>query len=447
MKLRKYILLIAYGIQLTACSVNKEIGKQAQKNVIGDSLLLNAHVGICVYDATDGKYLYNYQGDKYFIPASNTKIFTCYAAMKYLGDSLVGLRYKIQNDSTILIEATGDPSFLHPDFKVHPVYNFLKDHKAYPVELYMQPGSWNEDAWGTGWSWDDYYYDYMAERSPFPIYGNLVRFEGTGKINAKPTYFLDSIIRPTGTTVVPSDDAQHFSIQRLINANQFVATGHPGNHFLQDVPFVTNAGETAVRLLRDTLDKTNIAIQQDQLTPYPSTSFVVIHSQPTDSLLKILMHRSDNFYAEQSLLMVSNEKLGIMNDEKIIDTLLKTDLKDLPQHPRWVDGSGLSRFNLITPQDFVFMLNKIRNEFAWNRITTIFSTGGDGTIGNYYKGLRGKIYAKTGSLSNNTALSGYLITQKNKLLIFSVLVNNHTTSASGIRRAVERFITTLQKEY
>ena len=61
-----------------------------------------------------------------------------------------------------------------------------------------------------------------------------------------------------------------------------------------------------------------------------------------------------------------------MNDEKIIDTLLKTDFKDLPQKPRWVDGSGLSRYNLFTPQDFVAILNKMKNEFGMERIKVIF---------------------------------------------------------------------------
>ena len=53
--------------------------------------LQTAHIGISIFDPAANKYLYNYQGDKYFVPASNTKLPTCYAAMKYLGDSLVGL--------------------------------------------------------------------------------------------------------------------------------------------------------------------------------------------------------------------------------------------------------------------------------------------------------------------------------------------------------------------
>src|SRR5436190_23142140 len=114
---------------LVACSPSKNIGKSAKQNVIDDKALSNAHVGITVYERASGKYLYNYQGDKYFVPASNTKIPTCYAAMKYLGDSLVGLKYSVHNDE-ISILPTGDPSFLHTDYNSAPAINFLKKFKT-----------------------------------------------------------------------------------------------------------------------------------------------------------------------------------------------------------------------------------------------------------------------------------------------------------------------------
>ena len=159
------------------------------------------------------------------------------------------------------------------------------------------------------------------------------------------------------------------------------------------------------------------------------------------------MHRSDNFFAEQTLLMVSNQLLGSMSDEKIIDTLLKTDFKDLPQKPNWADGSGLSRFNLFSPQDFVWILNKMQHEFPWQRITAIFPTGNHGTLTNYYTTDSSFIYAKTGSLTGVIALSGYLITRKNKSLIFSLLVNNHQTTGRTVRHAIEKFIQYIRDTY
>ena len=63
----------------------------------------------------------------------------------------------------------------------------------------------------------------------------------------------------------------------------------------------------------------------------------------------------------------------------------------------------------------------MKNEFPWKRITTIFPTGNTGTLTNYYTADSSYIYAKTGSLSGVIALSGYIVTKKNRQLIFSVL--------------------------
>jgi D-alanyl-D-alanine carboxypeptidase/D-alanyl-D-alanine-endopeptidase (penicillin-binding protein 4) len=129
-----------------------------------------------------------------------------------------------------------------------------------------------------------------------------------------------------------------------------------------------------------------------------------------------------------------------MNIEKIIDTILSTDFKNLPQKPRWVDGSGLSRYNLFTPQDFVYILNKLNDEYGIERMKRIFATGNEGTLKGYYVADSNFIFAKTGTMSGVVALSGYLITKKNKLLCFSILANNHTTSAIALKKAIEQFL-------
>ncbi len=88
------LLIFNYSLLiLSACSVKKQIAKSAKADVLDAKALQTAHIGISIFDPAANKYLYNYQGDKYFVPASNTKLPTCYAAMKYLGDSLVGLKY------------------------------------------------------------------------------------------------------------------------------------------------------------------------------------------------------------------------------------------------------------------------------------------------------------------------------------------------------------------
>ncbi len=418
-----------------SCSLQKRIAKEARQDILTNVDFTPAHVGISLYDPSTQQYIYNYQGDKFFVPASNTKLFTCYAAMKNLGDSLVGLRYVDKGNGTIEAEANGDASFLMADFTTHPVFDFLKKQKR----ILLTDANWKDNALGAGWAWDDYNSDYMAERSAMPIYGNLVKFtNANNSLKAMPSYFQKPLEEPVAAA------KGNFTIRRDFGTSVF-SVGPSANKFTTTgIPFYTAGNKALLQLLNDTL-KINVEQVHVKLDRLPDV--VKIYSQPTDSLLKIMMHRSDNFFAEQTLLMISNEKLGMMNDSRIIDTLLKTDFANLPQKPKWVDGSGLSRHNLMSPQDFVWVLTQMKNEFSWNRITTILETGGTGTISSYYKNYAGRIYAKTGSLSNHIALSGYITTKKGKQLIFSVLVNAHTTSATNIRKGVEKFLTRIMDRY
>ncbi|HEV8081653.1 MAG TPA: D-alanyl-D-alanine carboxypeptidase [Chitinophagaceae bacterium] len=430
--MKKYILALIYIAHLfiAGCSVAKQINLLAKNSVLNDTAFISAHTGISIYEPATGKYLYNYQGDKYFVPASNTKLLTCYAAMKYLGDSLVGLRYREKNNE-IMIYGAGDPTFLHPDFTQQRVFDFLKNTNK---QIVLNNLSWKERIWGAGWSWDDYSDYYMPERSALPVYGNIVRISNhVGDPVAVPSFFKNDI------KIDSSLNRNLFpqTVKRDFLKNHFTITeGRPDEHYTE-TPFHTG-DSLIIQLLNDTLHKsiTSTKIPSD----IGNLKVMELYSRPTDSMLKPLMHHSDNFFAEQTLLMVSQKLLGVMDDEKIIDTLLKTDFKDLPQKPYWVDGSGLSHYNLFSPQDFIIILNKMKNNFGMDRIKSVMETGGTGTIKNYYKADSGFIYAKTGTLSGVVAFSGFLYTQKNKLLIFSTMVNNHNSNSTDIRRAIEKFI-------
>ncbi|MGH2553714.1 MAG: D-alanyl-D-alanine carboxypeptidase [Chitinophagaceae bacterium] len=480
----KIIISAFIIILLSSCSIQKQIAKSANEDVLSNKALTTAHVGISIFEPAANKYWFNYQGDKYFVPASNTKLPTCYAAMKYLGDSLVGLRYGVPeekwwNENVIVVKPTGDPSFLQQDYSKQPVYNFLKIIAERKKKIGFCVDASKIERWGSGWSWSDYDAAYMAERNRFPIFGNLleIKLNDSSKwigeevwpeqyksnLFKTQSHFFDTslnkLLRIRSKRKILSSENM-FSIERRINSNDFVLT-YGGKKFSSlSVPFVTDDFSTVLQILSDTL-KTNFSLSEPiegtnkfswlsdegDISSFTIKKFSTIHSQPTDSVLKPMMHRSDNFFAEQSLLMVSNERLGVMNDEKIIDALLKTDFKDLPQKPRWVDGSGLSRYNLFTPQDFVAILNKMKNEFGMERIKVILPTGGEGTISGYYKADSGYIYGKTGTLSGVVAFSGFLYTKKGKLLIFSTLVNNHQASATDVRRTIEKFLQGVRNKY
>ena len=439
-RLSHFLFLIPYFL-FSACSVSKQITKQANTILLEDSAIRQGHLGISIYEPATGKYWHNYQAEKYFVPASNTKLFSLYAGMKYLGDSLTAFRYS-EDQNSIIIEPAGDPTFLHPDFKTQRAFAFLKEKKK---PIIILNNKWRSTALGFGWPWNDYTSDYTVERSPLPIYGNLIKWTQIkeNSANSKQEGSLVYSEPDVNWKVNFSTDTgrNNLTVDRRRDDNIYEITFGKQRSEIQ-IPFVTKGIETATELLKDTLN-----IPVSAATSALNKSFTSFYSQPTDSMLKIMMHRSDNFFAEQTLLMASNEKLGYMSDRKMIDTLLKTDLKDIPQKPRWVDGSGLSRYNLFTPKDFIYLLQKLKNDFGLERLKVILPTGGTGTLDSLYKKDSGYIFAKTGTLSNHVALSGFLITKQNKLLIFSILAGNFTTGATPIRQAIEKFLSNIRQRY
>ena len=422
-------LLSLFLTVLSACSIQR-----AQKKLLQTEALKGAHVGIAVYNDTKQAWIDQYQSDHYFTPASNTKILATYVGLKYLGDSLPGFSIS-ENTDTLFITPLGDPSFLHPDFTYQPLVQLIKNSSK-QVVIYSTHPKDQFGQWGDGWAWNDYAEDYQPERNRMPIYGNVVHFyQDKGSMSILPyTFFKD---------IIDINTVYQKNWTRKLIGNYFYTNGQKNTAPYFQVPFdLYFEPNLPIYLLRDTLKSkilvgTNVALMPQK----------ILKTVPTDSLLKIMMRRSDNFFAEQVLLMGSQQLLGKMDDAAFIDTVIKSNFIDLPQKMRWVDGSGLSRYNLNTPENYVALLKKMQDEFGQKRITTIFETGGEGTLSAYYKNFPGELHAKTGSLGGQIALSGFIYTLKNQKLYFSILVSNHMSPTSaGVRRAVETYLKTVAQK-
>lgn len=413
-------------------NIYAQTNDKALQDFLNDTTIRTGFAGVCVYEPATGNYLYSHNDEKSFTPASNMKLFSLYAGMKYLGDSLIGIRYKKEKNITT-IYPTGDPTFLHPDFKSQRVYNFLQKQEniLYATQKFC-------NYLGDGWVWNDYIDDYMAPRSEMPIYGNVITITKTNKgvkfipkfIKVKDAKIVNQYTNNKDYPYYKSFDNNELYINSDKKINEDKYTPIPLSIKYTEIPFY----------LEDTLHKKILVVKDNNITYKNVEGLTIIHSQPADSLYKIMMSRSDNFFAEQTLLMASNELLGYMSNDKMIDTLLKTDFKNIPTKPRWVDGSGLSRYNLFSPKDFVFVLDKMKNEFGIERMTKILLTGNSGTLTNYYVKEQGFIYAKTGTVNGVVTLSGYLYSKTNKLLEFSVLINNFMGTPRSARRAIEKFL-------
>jgi len=421
--------LFAIVFFASSCAVQK-----AQKTLLNTPALKGAHIGIAVYNDSKARWVDQYQSDHYFTPASNTKILATYVGLKFLGDSIPGWKMAENADSLFLFPQ-GDPSFLHPEFAYQPVVDLIKK-SGKQVMIATTKQNDHFESMGDGWAWNDYAEDYQPERSRMPIYGNVVHFYNKGiGLNIQPFYFFKN-------QSIDYDNVKGKQWSRKKNSNEFYATTQKTNATYFQVPFVNDASKV-LDVLNDSISLSK-PIQPLNYTPTYTQQW--IKTIPTDSLLKIMMSRSDNFYAEQVLLMGSAQLLGRMDETVLIDSLLKTEFTYLPQPMRWADGSGLSRYNLNTPENYVAILQHMHTTFGEDRIRSIFEKGGEGTLSAYYKNFPGTVYAKTGTLGGQIALSGFIYTQKNQKLFFSVLVANHMSkTSSAVRKAVEAYLVKLAK--
>ena len=416
-----------------------KIRKRKIRKIFKRSQLLNNHfTGFALYDLDNKKMIYELNDDKYFTPASNTKLFTYYTCLRILGDSIPSIKYVIHGDS-LIFWGTGDPSFLHSELKGTRAFNFLKSsHK----QLFYASANYVNGFYGSGWAWDDYNDYYQAEINELPVEDNLATIfaDTNDSLQIKPTYlkrFLkcDSNYHPT-----------RFNVKRDFISNIFIYPAMPlPANFRQQVPWKTSAKLT-LALLQDTL---KLPVGEIRLNLVSDAK--TLYDVKADTVYRNMLQQSDNFIAEQLLLVCASEKLKNLDADSIISYSKANYLNDLPDAPQWVDGSGLSRFNLFTPRSIITLLCKILDEVKdENLVHSLLPEGGvAGTIKSAYKTDNGKpfVWAKTGSLSNNYNQSGYLITRRGKRLAFSFMNNNFTGQTRALREEMVRIMTFIHEKW
>lgn len=403
------------------------------------SAICNDHfTGFVLYDPQTNKTIYSQNEDKYFIPASNTKLYTFYTALQMLGDSIPGLRYIIKGDS-LIFWGTGDPSFLHSYLKSSKAFELLKNTDK---TLCFSAHNYDGNFYGAGWPYGNYNDYYQVEITPLPVLDNIavLSADAQNKLQISPAGLrpflkLDSSFHP-----------RSFTVKRDLVENKFIyPVGSVPKDYRQEIPWKTSP-ELTIALLKDTLKK-NLTVVD---IPMPDSA-KTLYSISSDSVYRRMLLPSDNFIAEQLLLVCSSTLPGNLSSRAVIEYSKINFLKDLPDEPQWVDGSGLSRQDLFTPRTMVALLVKIaakvNNE---DKLHNLLPAGGvNGTLRTAYKTDNGVpfVWGKTGSLSNNHNQSGYLVTRKGKKMIFSFMNNNFVRPTAEIRDEMVRIMTEIHNRY
>ncbi|RZL14472.1 MAG: hypothetical protein EOO62_05365 [Hymenobacter sp.] len=401
--------------------------------------LRRQQVGVALADAVTGEPLFGYNEARYFTPASTMKLLSLAGGLALLGDSLPSLRYFSRGD-TLFFQGTGDPTFLHGDVPSRRAYAFLATR---PEKVLAYCDIACVPTYGPSWSWDDFGYYFQPERTAFPVYGNTVRFYASAPLVVRGGAGASVRVLPQRVRVFPrafaplteragegfklspdQDDEMHVYRNQLDNRFTYVPIG---KKWIDEVPYRTSR-PLLLRLLGDTLRR---AIVGTPWHPHPAhDSIRTLRGLRADSLYRRMLRVSDNFLAEQLLLMASS-RVGYrdsLSSGRAIRYLLKNELKGLPDQPDWVDGSGLSRLNLLTPRTLTAVLVRLHQQVPEARLLSLLAAGGgQGTLRKrYFEPGPPKVtwfWGKTGTLTHTCNLAGYVRCKSGRLVAVTFFNN------------------------
>ncbi len=418
-------------------------------------------------------------GGKLLLPASNMKVLTLAAAADRLGwdfsfeTRLVGTGVVaggvLQGD--LVVVGSGDPSIDDWEGAATRLFQGWADTlKASGIRtisgrIVGDDDSFDDQLWGAGWAWDD------LDRSFATGVGALQFNENTAQIRALPGIRLGApasvTVGPAGSglvlrnlmTTAGSQTAASMAVRRRLDSPTLELRGAIP---LGSLPIVRNVAVTNptmyfVTELRDGLIKSGVdvlgaAVDIDDIADPPSratgTVLVTHRSPPLSELAVTMMRLSQNLYAETLLKTIgARNTIGALESGRTAVASMLQEWGIAASDFRIADGSGLSPYDLVTPDVLATILAHVAQE---PRLRDPFQAslpiaGQEGTLAERMKGTpaEGNARAKTGSLSNARAVSGYVQSAENEPLVFSIMVNNFGGAPDVVERTIDAIIVRL----
>lgn len=213
---------------------------------------------------------------------------------------------------------------------------------------------------------------------------------------------------------------------------------------------VENPSRFAATLFRDALRSAGVTVKRNQpmallFTP-PKPRVIAEHvSPPMSEIIALLNKPSDNLIAETLIKTIGKEKRGVGSTSSgmaVVNQFLREAGLDM-NAAQFVDGSGLSRMNMVSAENLTRLLEHMRRSPHYEVFKASLPViGVDGTLGSRLRNteIQGKVFAKTGSLYRVSSLSGYLTAKSGKQYVFSIMMNAFTTPTAEARTLQDQLV-------
>lgn len=428
--------------------------------------------GIVVQALGSPTQLYNRDGDRLFIPASNVKLITTAVALRQLGantrlrTSVYQLPRTGNNASNLLVVGRGDPSLKLAGLE--SIAQQLKQRGEKQIsQISFDDSYFRGEPINSSWEWGDLSTDYA------PAINSLILNQNSNPITIStpqlglPLQYtwknlsLNNWQVDNQITTVPAGQNSSVSAIALFGKPIVKLTGKLAQNTSPtqiDLP-VLNPTESFISAFRQSLAKADLTIGNTRIVTAQNTlslpELAAIESPPISELINETNQKSNNVYAEVLLKSIGRTHLehATSNEDtsNLGINLVKKNLTEMgidPQSYRLSDGSGLSRHNLAAPSAFVRVLSAMATSPTAKAYRDSLPISGiSGSLRNRMKGTlaQGIVNAKTGSMSGVVSLSGYINPPKYSPLVFSVILNQHDRSTSQMVKVIDEIMVVLAR--
>lgn len=431
---------------------------------------------VTVHSLRHGETLYSFNGFRLQVPASNMKVLTSAVAAERLGWDY---RYTTRIYATgpidpatgavngdLVVVADGDPTInpRHPErwgiFDEWGRQLAAQGIRSVNGYLIGNDNAFEEPGWGLGWAWDDLALGYGAPVSALQYNENQVELLiGPGLTPGARAVISMS---PPGSgftidhqvTTLAAGQPAAIAIERVPGSDLLTVRGG----IAADSPALTryaavenptlsylNAMRAAFGRHGVNVERTPLDIDAVRVKPDMSKAALLVEDRsPTlESIIDVTLKWSRNIYAETLLRSLSPAGAPATAAGGL--AVLQETLRSWGIQPGYYiarDGSGLSRYDYLTADALSWVLTQMwldpRHDERFRNALPVF--GVTGNVAQRLKGspAAGRVWAKTGSMSQVRSLSGYVVTAEGEPLVFAFLVTGFRTAVPDIDAAMDR---------
>jgi len=440
--------------------------------LLADSALYRSQAGIKIASLRTGEVLFERNAQLLFHPASNQKLLTSSAAFVLLGPdfnfktSLVcdssAFNKDVINGDLVLV-GRGNPDLSTGDLSTLAQALAQQGIREVTGNIICDDFYFDDVRWGSGWMWDDDPSWLFSRFSALTINDNAVEVAVTpGRSLGHPAQVMINAPSPfvefinASITVARRQQIDSLSLPRLSlarrwqeNQNVYVISGAIG---MEEAPReekinVLDPALLAGYVLHDVLLLNGIQVRGRIFRGFGPSKVRVLaeHEAPILPVLTNLNKISDNLTAELVLKTIGAERFGRPGTAEKGVAAMRAFLQNSGVDTLAInsaDGSGVSRYNLVTPDGLVDLLTAMwqREDLRPAFVSTLPIAGVDGTLSNRMRGsaAEGVLRAKTGSLSGVSSLSGYTITAEGEAVVFSMMMQHYLVKDAAVRSVQDR---------